>query len=71
LIGAVLGIFVTGMILKAHTVDAGTPTEKVLESGYITCFALYGIVYFAGVGLWLMIDASKPILAEDAIEAKA
>ena len=29
--------------------------------GIVTCFVIYGVVYFLGVGLWLMIDASKPI----------
>lgn len=64
LFGAVSGIFVTGMILKAYTVDAGTPAEHVENLGYVVCFALYAAVYFAGVGLWLLIDASKPVVEE-------
>ena len=28
-------------------------------------FVLYAVVYFAGVGLWLLIDASKPVAAEE------
>ena len=64
LVGAVTGIFVTGMILKAHTVNAGTKEEMVLNSGYVVCFAIYAVVYFLGVGLWLLIDASKPIQAD-------
>ena len=61
LFGGVVGIFVTGMILKAHTANPGTKEEMILTSGYVTCFALYAVVYFIGVGLWLMIDASKPV----------
>lgn len=66
LVGAVSGIFVTGMILKAYTVNAGTTEEYVSDAGYITCFAVYAAVYFLGVGLWLLIDASKPVVQEDA-----
>ncbi len=65
LVGAVTGIFVTGMILKAHTVNPGTKEEFVATSGYIVCFATYAVVYFLGVGLWLFIDASKPIVPDD------
>ena len=28
-------------------------------------FTLYGLVYLVGVGLWLLIDANKPVAAED------
>lgn len=65
LFGAVAGIFVTGKILSDHTDYPGTPDERVLDSGYIICFAVYAAVYFAGVGLWLLIDASKPVVQED------
>ncbi len=61
LVGAVSGIFVTGMIMKAHTVNPGTPGEFVATSGYVVCFATYAVIYFVGVGLWMLIDASKPI----------
>jgi MFS transporter, ACS family, glucarate transporter len=64
LVGAVTGIFVTGMIMRANTVDRGLLTEYVATSGYIVCFTIYAVVYFLGVGLWLMIDASKPIVEE-------
>jgi hypothetical protein len=30
-----------------------------------TCFGTYAAVYFVGVGLWLLIDASKPIVPEE------
>lgn len=64
LVGAVTGIFVTGWILKAHTVNPGTPQQYVETAGYAICFATYAAVYFAGVGLWLLIDASKPVVEE-------
>jgi len=70
LFGAVLGIFVTGMILTAHTENPGTKEEVVQNSGYIICFAIYGIVYFVGVVSWLFIDASKPIVPEDLLESE-
>ena len=53
------------MILKAHTVNPGLPDEYVATSGYIVCFATYSVVYFLGVGLWLFIDASKPIVPDE------
>ncbi len=61
--GAVTGIFVTGMILKSYSsvVDG---KEVIATQGYIICFAMYSIVYFLGVGLWLLIDATKPIVEE-------
>jgi hypothetical protein len=37
----------------------------VQTAGYVTCFMIYAVVYFLGVGLWLLIDASKPIVPED------
>ncbi|MBN9517352.1 MFS transporter [bacterium] len=51
LVGAVSGIFVTGMITKAY---AGT-------DGIVTCLVLYAVVYFVGVGIWLFIDPTKPV----------
>lgn len=55
LMGAVSGILVTGLILKAYE---GT-------TGIVVCFCLYGITYFVGVGLWAMIDPTKPIVPHD------
>jgi MFS family permease len=66
LVGAVSGIFVTGMILSAWTENVGTKEEFVRPEGYAVCFALYAAVYFAGVGLWLLIDANKPVVEEKA-----
>jgi ACS family glucarate transporter-like MFS transporter len=55
LAGAVLGILVTGLLLKTFV---GT-------EGIILCFILYGCIYFVGVGLWAIIDSTKPIVAAD------
>lgn len=55
LFGAVTGILVTGLLLKNFP---GT-------DGILICFTMYGLVYFVGVGLWLLIDASKPIVPDD------
>jgi ACS family glucarate transporter-like MFS transporter len=52
LVGAAFGILVTGLLLKTYQG----------ASGIIICFILYAIVYFVGVGLWAMIDPTKPIL---------
>lgn len=54
LAGAVFGIFVTGKLLKAFPGP----------NGVIICFILYGIVYFAGVGFWAMIDPTRPIVSD-------
>ena len=58
-LGAVLGIQVTGRILRYYTTDGTVSPE-----GYMVLFTVYGCVYFVGVGLWLLIDASKPIPTE-------
>jgi len=55
LVGAVSTLLVTGLLLKHYP---GT-------QGILICFTMYGVVYFAGVGLWLLIDATKPIEPED------
>jgi MFS family permease len=59
-LGATLGNLITGLILKSYTVDG-----NVESKGYVVLFTLYGVIYLAGVVLWLGIDASKPILLED------
>jgi hypothetical protein len=71
LVGAVTGIFVTGMIMKEHTIDLGLPTEKVADKGFIIAFAIYAVVYFLGVGLWLLIDATKPVVPDETETAHA
>jgi MFS family permease len=59
LVGAVSGIFVTGLILKRY------PTDKSAD-GILICFTLYAAVYFVGVGLWLLIDPTKPVVDDQA-----
>ncbi len=51
LVGAVSTLLITGLILKNNP---GT-------NGMLICFTMYGFVYFLGVGLWLLIDPTKPI----------
>ena len=54
LVGAVSGILVTGLILK-HFPET---------DGIVYLFGLYACIYFLGCGLWMLIDASKPIVPE-------
>ena len=56
LVGAVSGIFFTGYITKSYPG----------ETGIVICFATFAVVYFLGVGLWMLIDASKPIVPDQA-----
>jgi len=58
LVGAVSTLLVTGLLLKNYP---GT-------DGILICFTMYGIVYFLGVGLWLLIDATKPIVPDSEID---
>jgi MFS family permease len=51
LVGAVSTLLVTGLLLKNFP---GT-------QGILIFFTMYGIVYFLGVGCWLLIDPTKPI----------
>lgn len=67
-LGAALGNYITGTILKAHSQkDAVTGMEVVDPKGFITCFIMFGTVYFFGVITWLFIDASKPIAQVDKV----
>lgn len=64
-LGGVLGTQVTGRILRAYTPEGSTVADA---AGYSLVFTVYAVVYFIGVGLWLLIDASKPIpLADSSI----
>jgi hypothetical protein len=63
LVGAVSTLLVTGLIMKHYDHDRTT--------GIVTCFTMYGIVYFLGVGLWLLIDPTKPIEEETPPAAQA
>lgn len=51
LVGAVSTLLVTGLLMKNYP---GT-------QGILICFTMYGCVYFLGVGIWLLIDPTKPI----------
>jgi hypothetical protein len=58
LVGAVSTLLITGLLMKNY------PGKE----GILICFTMYGIVYFLGVGIWLLIDASKPIVADSEID---
>jgi len=53
LVGAVSGIFVTGLLIKTYPLN-----------GTVICFCTYGVVYFIGVGIWMFIDASQPVVSD-------
>jgi len=57
-LGAVLGLQVTGRILRAYTPEGSTVPDT---AGYTVLFTVYAVVYAFGVLTWLLIDASKPI----------
>jgi MFS family permease len=68
-LGAVMGLQVTGLIMKAYGIDgqnAATPvpTTEISTAGYETCFFVYAAVYAIGVVLWLLVDPTKPIVAD-------
>jgi nitrate/nitrite transporter NarK len=56
-LGAAVGNLITGLILQHYKSE---PT-----AGVTTCFTMYAVVYGIGVLLWLKIDASKPIVADE------
>ena len=58
LVGAVSGIFFYGMVMTSDLDER----HKLL-----ICFGTYAAVYFVGVGLWMLIDASKPIVTDEAV----
>jgi MFS transporter, ACS family, glucarate transporter len=60
LVGAVSGIFFTGMVMTSTSLEQ---PQKIL-----ILFGTYAAVYFAGVSIWLLIDATKPIVPEEANE---
>jgi MFS family permease len=69
-LGAVMGIVVSGQILKAYSVvylndDGSILKTEILTEGYEICFFLYAAIYGVGVGLWLLIDPTKPIIPDD------
>jgi MFS transporter, ACS family, glucarate transporter len=61
LAGAVTGIVFTQLML-----DPKSPVGQELgESAFYICFVTYAVVYFLGAASWLLIDANKPIVAEE------
>ena len=83
LVGAVSGIFFTGLIQKRYPSNpsafeavaggaAGATLSDAARSAFqnndaiIILFTTYTAVYCVGVGLWLMIDATKPIAPAEA-----
>src|SRR5262249_26131372 len=60
-LGAVLGIQVTGRLLRAYTPEGSNIPDP---TGYTVLFTVYAGVYALGVLSWLLIDASKPIPLE-------
>ncbi len=54
-LGAALGNYITGRILKEY---AGA-------EGQVICFTMYACVYGVGVFLWLLIDPTKPVVPDD------
>ncbi len=59
-LGAALGNLVTGLVLKAYTVDRVVQTD-----GYLVCFTLFAFVYGLGVVAWLFIDPTRPVVADE------
>lgn len=59
-LGGALGIYISGKILKAYTVNGSVQTD-----GYLICLTMFAIVYGLGVGAWLLIDTTKPIEPDD------
>jgi len=53
LFGGVSTLLITGLIREKYQHDETT--------GILICFTMYGCVYFLGVGIWLLIDPTKPI----------
>lgn len=53
LLGGVSTLLVTGLIMKEYKDNA--------TDGFLICFVMYGIVYFLGIGIWMLIDPTKPI----------
>jgi MFS family permease len=75
-LGGVTTIFVTAAIMRstvelreAEAVAAGTSVTAAREAGliegYIFNLMLYALAYLVGVGFWLMIDASKPVVPDE------
>ncbi len=61
LVGAVTGIAFTNLIMLYDTPEFG---RWLGGYGMFICFGVYAVVYFGGVGMWLLIDATKPVVEE-------
>jgi MFS family permease len=59
LVGSVSGIVFTNLVMLYDKPDYGT---RFGGYGMTVCFITYTVVYFLGVGSWLLIDASKPVV---------
>lgn len=59
-LGATLGIYVTGQVVKSYTENGVTDFKA-----YAILFTTYAVIYFLGVLAWLNIDASKPIVTDE------
>ena len=59
-LGAALGIWVTGLLLLEFGEN---------PAGFVVLFTLYGVIYFAGVVAWSLIDATKPIVPDPEAES--
>jgi MFS transporter, ACS family, glucarate transporter len=62
LLGAVTGIAFTNLVMLYDKEEYGRIFQG---NAMFLCFITYAIVYFIGAGLWLLIDATKPIVPED------
>lgn len=74
-LGAAVSIFVTGAIMRATVAAAeaqavvdGTPVDAAREAGliqgYVFNLSLYALAYLIGVGFWLLIDPTKPVVPD-------
>jgi hypothetical protein len=81
-LGGVTTIFVTATIMKAQVAAreaeaaaTGGSIEAARETGlidgYIINLSLYALAYLIGVGFWLMIDATKPVVPDSGPAATA
>jgi MFS family permease len=68
-LGAVLGLLVSGLIMKQYSdrveLPGGGVREVIRPAGYVTCFFLYAAVYACGVVIWLFIDPNKSVVSDD------
>jgi MFS family permease len=77
-LGGSVANLVTGFILdytlNSHAAALGAPLEQLSEAektvglmpGYYVNFITFGIVYFIAALLWLRIDATEPVLPDEA-----